>query len=108
LIQGWSSIFPKFTAVDFVSLYIEIPVMLVMYFGWLVARRISSRSSDGLLDHSALALERFTDLVDIDGIDLRRDEYDEQSDDHEEETTRNKRLNRGKMWILWKLYYSIV
>jgi AAT family amino acid transporter len=33
LVQGWNSLSP-FTAVDFVSYYIELPVMLVMYLGW--------------------------------------------------------------------------
>lgn len=40
LVQGWSSIFPTFSAVDFVSFYIELPVMLVMSSGWLIARKL--------------------------------------------------------------------
>ncbi|KAK7685199.1 hypothetical protein QCA50_011562 [Cerrena zonata] len=39
LVQGWSSIFPTFSAVDFVSFYIELPVMLVMSLGWLIAQK---------------------------------------------------------------------
>jgi AAT family amino acid transporter len=34
LVQGWSSFSPSFTAVNFVSYYVELPVMLVMYLGW--------------------------------------------------------------------------
>jgi AAT family amino acid transporter len=34
LVQGWSSFSPSFTAVDFVSYYIELPVMAVMWLGW--------------------------------------------------------------------------
>ena len=39
LVQGWSSIFPTFSAVDFFSFYIELPVMLVMSLGWLFAHK---------------------------------------------------------------------
>ncbi|KAJ4483691.1 amino acid permease-domain-containing protein [Lentinula aciculospora] len=34
IVQGWSSIIPKFSPIDFVSYYIEIPIMLVMYIAW--------------------------------------------------------------------------
>ncbi|KAH8811033.1 amino acid permease/ SLC12A domain-containing protein [Xylogone sp. PMI_703] len=39
LVQGWSCFSPKFDRVSFVSFYIEIPVMIVMYFGWKVWKR---------------------------------------------------------------------
>ncbi|KAL3421769.1 amino acid permease [Phlyctema vagabunda] len=38
LVQGWSC-FSPFSAVDFVSFYIELPIMLVMYLGWKVWKR---------------------------------------------------------------------
>ncbi|RFU34136.1 hypothetical protein B7463_g2255, partial [Scytalidium lignicola] len=41
LVQGWSCFSPKFDRVSFVSFYIEIPVMIVMYFGWKVWKRTS-------------------------------------------------------------------
>ncbi|QSZ29994.1 hypothetical protein DSL72_004512 [Monilinia vaccinii-corymbosi] len=34
LVQGWSSFSPVFSGVDFVSYYIELPVMAVMWLGW--------------------------------------------------------------------------
>ncbi|KAL8784920.1 MAG: hypothetical protein Q9213_003662 [Squamulea squamosa] len=34
LVQGWSSFSPSFSAVNFVSLYVELPIMLVMFIGW--------------------------------------------------------------------------
>ncbi|CAL1708087.1 unnamed protein product [Somion occarium] len=40
LVQGWSSIFPTFSVVDFFSFYIELPVMLIMSLGWFIGRRI--------------------------------------------------------------------
>ncbi|KAE8454116.1 hypothetical protein EG329_005040 [Mollisiaceae sp. DMI_Dod_QoI] len=39
LVQGWSSFSPKFSAVDFVSYYVELPIMLVMYVGWKIFKR---------------------------------------------------------------------
>ncbi|EEA21457.1 Basic amino-acid permease [Talaromyces marneffei ATCC 18224] len=39
LVQGWSSFSPIFAAVDFVSYYIEIPVMIVMYLFWKILKR---------------------------------------------------------------------
>ncbi|KAK7425183.1 Basic amino-acid permease [Neonectria punicea] len=34
LVQGWSCFSPKFDGVSFVSFYIELPVMLIMYVVW--------------------------------------------------------------------------
>ena len=34
LVQGWSCFSPKFSGVDFVSFYVELPIMLVMFVGW--------------------------------------------------------------------------
>ena len=39
LVQGWSSFSPSFSAVTFVSLYVELPIMLVMYLGWKALKR---------------------------------------------------------------------
>ncbi|CAG8978355.1 hypothetical protein HYALB_00012490 [Hymenoscyphus albidus] len=39
LVQGWSSFSPKFSAVDFVSYYLQLAVMLVMYVGWKVFKK---------------------------------------------------------------------
>ncbi|EEU34331.1 uncharacterized protein NECHADRAFT_50082 [Fusarium vanettenii 77-13-4] len=34
LVQGWSCFSPKFDGVSFVSFYVELPIMLIMYLGW--------------------------------------------------------------------------
>lgn len=34
LVQGWTSFKDGFHAVDFVSLYVELPVMLIMFLVW--------------------------------------------------------------------------
>lgn len=39
LVQGWSSFSPNFQVVNFVSYYVELPVMLVMYVGWKLAKK---------------------------------------------------------------------
>jgi AAT family amino acid transporter len=39
LVQGWSCFSPTFDGVSFVSYYIELPVMLVMYVGWKLVKR---------------------------------------------------------------------
>jgi AAT family amino acid transporter len=39
LIQGWSCFSPEFDAVSFVSFYIELPAMLVMYVGWKLFKK---------------------------------------------------------------------
>ncbi|KAI2978722.1 hypothetical protein CBS147324_875 [Aspergillus niger] len=39
LVQGWSCFSPHFKAVDFVSYYIELPIMLVMFLVWKLVKR---------------------------------------------------------------------
>ncbi|OTA95654.1 hypothetical protein M434DRAFT_393502 [Hypoxylon sp. CO27-5] len=39
LIQGWSCFSPKFSAVDFVSYYIELPVFALMFVVWKLVKR---------------------------------------------------------------------
>ncbi|KAL2388021.1 hypothetical protein RJ035_003693 [Blastomyces gilchristii] len=56
LVQGWSSFSPRFKAVDFVSLYIQIPVMIVMIAAWKLIKR--------------------TKFVPLDEMDLLTDRYD--------------------------------
>lgn len=37
--QGWKCFSPSFDGVSFVSFYIELPVMLVMFVGWKLIKR---------------------------------------------------------------------
>lgn len=55
LVQGWSCFSPSFSAVDFVSYYIEIPVMVVMFAFWKLVRRTSYVK----LDEMDLVTDRF-------------------------------------------------
>ncbi|KZP12388.1 hypothetical protein FIBSPDRAFT_754937 [Athelia psychrophila] len=128
IIQGYSSVIPVFTAVDFVSLYIEIPVMLVMYLAWMLIRRPdpnadaaaaaklpSSAPGDIALESDpsspvpAVARRKWwtSDLVDVDTVDLARDEYVEQHVDKADDARVEARA-RGKWRWAWKVYYWVV
>lgn len=39
LVQGWSAFSPEFKVVDFVSYYIEIAIMVVMFVGWKLLKK---------------------------------------------------------------------
>ncbi|KAI0052705.1 hypothetical protein FA95DRAFT_1532626 [Auriscalpium vulgare] len=106
IIQGWSSVIPRFSAVDFFSFYIELPVMLVMYVTWLVVRQLAAREHRDDLTPPKRRGWRLHDVVDVDTVDLKRDEYDEVEDDRHEDEERAKRLG-GKMRWGWKVYYVI-
>ena len=56
LVQGWSCFSPTFSAVDFVSYYIELPIMFVMFVFWKLVKR--------------------TKFVHVDQMDLITDRYD--------------------------------
>ncbi|KAI4260186.1 MAG: hypothetical protein L6R42_004183 [Xanthoria sp. 1 TBL-2021] len=55
LVQGWSSFSPSFKAVTFVSLYVELPIMLFMFVGWKLLKR--------------------TEIVKLQAMDLETDTY---------------------------------
>ncbi|KAF8973198.1 amino acid permease-domain-containing protein [Flammula alnicola] len=123
MVQGWSSVIPVFSALDFISFYIEIPIIVVMFIAWMVLKRptlqISQLSestpsaSDHSLPESTLILRnnkkksRFHDLVDVESVDLYRDEYTEEVVESAAEDEITKRLN-GKARLLWSLYYWLV
>ncbi|TFY54320.1 hypothetical protein EVJ58_g8932 [Rhodofomes roseus] len=115
LIQGWSSVIPRFSAVDFVSFYIEIPVMALMYAGWLIVRRQPKPAGQvgeqrSLLPAGCIGPRRsfrWHDLVDIQTIDLKQDEYEEAEADRVDDAQRQKRLE-GRVGSLWRLYYWVV
>ncbi|KAH9485215.1 putative amino-acid permease PB1C11.02 [Psilocybe cubensis] len=122
LIQGWSSVFPVFSASDFISFYIEIPVMVIMLIAWLLLNRTAPETAQSeaqmapelsqLLPDSnnnlgIKPMPRLSDLVDVNVVDLYRDEYLEVEGDFEVEDKVTKRLN-GRLGHLWRLYYWII
>ncbi|PWY89830.1 amino acid permease [Aspergillus heteromorphus CBS 117.55] len=64
LVQGWSCFSPTFQAVDFVSYYIEIPIMLVMFVGW----KLFKRTKFVRLDTMDLLTDRYN-LLQTEGVD---------------------------------------
>ncbi|KZT08438.1 uncharacterized protein LAESUDRAFT_723957 [Laetiporus sulphureus 93-53] len=123
IVQGWSSVIPRFLPVDFISFYIEIPVMLAMFFGWIFIMRAAgsaSLESEPEFDTSSAGpnvpllrrsihrkRKRYHDLVDLDTVDLTKDEYEEAETDRSDDEEREKRLNGCTGW-LWAMYYWIV
>jgi len=112
LIQGWSSFSPHFTAVDFVSLYIEIPVMILMYTAWMLIRRPDPNipAPTSSLSSASPGWRREwwkSDLVDVNTVDLTRDEYTEDHVDSVGDDKRDKRY-QGKTRWLWRVYYWVV
>ncbi|KAJ3749272.1 amino acid permease-domain-containing protein [Lentinula detonsa] len=122
IIQGWSSVIPTFSPVNFVSYYIEIPVMIIMYLAWMLiqhpgrpARTLQPGSSAGprnprsssqtpLFNGSgARSSSRgrgrgsgktwwYSDIVDIHTVDLYRDEHEEEEVDRMDDGERERRL----------------
>lgn len=106
LVQGWSS-FSPFSAVDFVSLYIEIPVMIVMYVAWMLIKRPDPNHMSSLASTSSRRKWYTSDLVDVNTVDLFRDEYEEALIDEVVNADREKR-SQGKARWLWRVYYWLV
>jgi amino acid transporter, AAT family len=108
-VQGWSSIIPRFSAVDFVSFYIELFVMGFMYLLWLLVRRAlplhAPSTSSSTPTHPAR--RPFFDFVDVTHVDLYDDEHEEVQRDKHEDEVRVHRL-RGRTGWAWALYYYLV
>jgi AAT family amino acid transporter len=68
LVQGWSCFSPSFSPVDFVSYYLELPVMLVMYVGWKLLKRsriVKLREMDLETDVYVVTREDRSDMEDV-------------------------------------------
>jgi len=85
IIQGYSS-FAPFDAVDFVSLYIQLPFLLVMF----LLRKLIWRPP----------------FMKLDEIDLVTDEYRDTVEDEEDDKGRAENL-RGRWRIFWRMYYFL-
>jgi amino acid permease len=114
-VQGWSSVIPRFSVVDFLSFYIELLVMAIMYFLWIVLHRaLRQRAAAALLMSSPTTAsgsthpvaQPFFDFVDVSDVDLYRDEHEETPVDKHEDEVRAQRL-RGRVGWAWTLYYIV-
>ncbi|KAI0093421.1 amino acid permease-domain-containing protein [Irpex rosettiformis] len=120
IIQGWSSVIPKFSAVDFFSFYIEIPIMLFMYIVWIALRRLpglkrilEDSATETIVDGGTSSITSIVpkrvlwfDLVDTSKVDLYADEHKDDLVDRIEDQEREQRL-KGKWRWPWKVYYLI-
>ncbi|EKM79648.1 hypothetical protein AGABI1DRAFT_74756 [Agaricus bisporus var. burnettii JB137-S8] len=106
LVQGWHSIYPNFVVVDFVSFYIELPIMAIMTLAWLFIKR---RRNPDSLQTSRTKTFWYTDMPDLDTMDLHEDEYKEVEDDIIEDEKRAQRTKYGNFVfrVLWRSYYWV-
>jgi hypothetical protein len=97
------------------SFYIELLVMAIMYFLWLIFHRaLSPRAAAALLASSPTTAsgsthpeaQPFFDFVDVSDVDLYRDEHEETQVDKHEDEVRAQRL-RGRVGWAWTLYYIV-
>src|SRR5882757_5271589 len=104
-VQGWSSVIPRFSVVDFLSFYIELLMMGIMYILWLVFHRaFRPRAAAALLSSSPMTAsgsthpeaQPFFDFVEVSDVDLYRDEHEETHVDKHEDEVRAQRL-RGRV-----------
>jgi amino acid permease len=118
-VQGWSSVIPRFSLVDFLSFYVELLVMAIMYCLWLVfhrAFRPRTTAAALLVASPSLTTESestthpeaqpFFDFVDASDVDLYRDEHEETRVEKHEDEVREQRL-RGRVGWAWTLYYTV-
>lgn len=99
---------------DFFSYYIEIPVMIAMFTVWRVLsnwqrRDVGNSSRTPLVTPlSTRASHTYGfwsgDIVDLETVDLTRDEYVEDEEDRREDEQRDLR----KKGVLWNLYDWLV
>ncbi|KAI9043917.1 uncharacterized protein KD926_002296 [Aspergillus affinis] len=72
LVQGWKCFSPHFKPVDFVSFYVEIPIMIVMFLVW----KLVKRTKFVRLDEMDLLTDRYN-VVHEDGVDpITNHEYE--------------------------------
>ena len=113
---------PKFSVVDFFSLYIEIPIMLFMYTLWVSLHRIPALKRIFLIPTEPIEEDdepttststskppkrvRWFDLVDTVKVDLYVDEHHDEAIDHIDDQEREQRLSGRFRWF-WKVYYLV-
>lgn len=83
LAQGWTCFSPSFSVVDFVSFYLEIPVLILMIVGWKFIKKTKLVK----LHEMDLVTDRYDTLIDLDG-----DSTAEESENRE--APANRRQNK--------------
>lgn len=78
LVQGWSCFSPSFDAVSFLSFYLELPLMLIMFVVWKFLKR--------------------TKLVSVMSMDLETDIHTIEMAEEPKES-RKERLKNAAAWV---------
>ena len=91
LVQGWTSFSPMFKAVDFLSFYVQIPILLAMLLGW----KLFKNTKIVQLGQMDLVTDRY-DLVD-DGVDWQGRE--DGAADLGDDGNRKKWVKRAKQYV---------
>lgn len=114
IFQGWSSFVPHFHPLDFLSYYIEIMVMVIMFVTWRTLSLYKSRSNppmrpllDSVKDDEHRSSFWTGDVADLDNIDLMQDEYHDVEVDTLDDDERILQQPGITRW-LWNLYYWLV
>ncbi|KAL1756244.1 amino acid permease-domain-containing protein [Schizophyllum commune] len=114
IVQGWSSVIPHFSTVDFFSMYLEIFVMIGMFVLYMLIRRPDpldpARLGADVAEGEARPRRRiwYSDLVDTKTVDLQRDQYDEEEEERTADEKRDRRLESGRLRYFWKVWYWVV
>ncbi|KAF7593084.1 hypothetical protein BBP40_012029, partial [Aspergillus hancockii] len=95
LVQGWKCFSPHFKGVDFVSFYIEIPVMVVMFLAW----KLFKRTKFVRLGEMDLITDRYN-LIHSDGIDGENADGSHANADNVPEREGSR---RNKLFSSWKV-----
>jgi len=80
--------------------------MILMYILWLFIRRPGLKTSSATSQSKRFWL---SDFVDINGVDLSQDEYQDIETDREEDERTHNRVVEGSLVrrILWRMYYLV-
>ena len=79
--------------------------MIIMWFGWIAVRRLTKKVT--YPDSTSLngGVKGILDIVDLQAVDLKSDEYQDAIEDDEEEALRQKRISQGRQRFFWRIYY---
>ena len=80
--------------------------MLVMFVSWMLLKHSGLHSAHSSISGTHRRTSWYSDLVDVETVDLSRDEYAEGDEDRADDEERNIRM-KGSKGYLWRLYYWI-
>jgi AAT family amino acid transporter len=94
LVQGWTCFSPSFNVVDFVSFYVEIPVLILMLVAWKLIKKTKLVK----LYEMDLVTDRYDTLIDLDGDEVHEESENQVAPGN---TGRNKVLNTLKRYGMY-------